>query len=335
MAPLTPDAVLDTVHLTAPMGIIAVQGYAENVSKPWGSKTGRQLVFGDLVLGGGILSFQVPAESAPEDGERVVIEGHLRTHRITQNNNDGRRGNWKVTLAGTVVGTWEPRDPAPTALPLPDRSEPLPLDQFIEEHGIETLLILATEVGQTDITNELAKARVTARPQFIRANFGDPDAFLQTLTKIQAGPTIQGLAVARGGGIGLNVIGSSREVVTALIAKGLPVYAALGHAINIELLDRYADQAFHSPTALASAIHRSIQAVSRRTRQAREIERQAAVIAEQEKRLAAGVTHAAAVEHTAKQVDAAWQARIGIWRITAIALGLVAAALLWLLIHQR
>ncbi len=335
MAPLTPEAVLETVRLVAPMGIVAVQGYAENVSKPWASKTGRSLVFGDLVLGGGVLSFQIPAEVAPEAGERVVIEGHLRAQRATQNNNDVRRGNWRTILTGTVVGTWEPRDPPPAPLPLPDRDECLPLDLFIEEHGIEKLLILTTEVGQTDITNELVKARVDARPLFLRANFGDPDAFLQTLARIQASPSVQGLAVARGGGIGLNVIGSSREVVAALMGKGLPIYAALGHAVDIELLDRYADQVFHSPTALASALQRSIQALSRRTWQGHEVNRQAALISDQQKQLTAHANHAGELERAGKQAEMAWQGRIGTLRTTVIVLSLVAAALLWMLVRQR
>lgn len=335
MAPLTPEAVLETVHLVAPMGIIAVQGYAENVSKPWTSKSGRPLVFGDLVLGGGILSFRVPAEAAPEEGDRVVIEGHLTAQRITQNNNDGRRGNWRVTLTGTVIGTWEPREPPPAPLPLPDRNESVPLDLFIEEHGIEKLLILTTEVGQTDITSELVKARVDARPQFLRANFGDPDAFVQTLARMQLSPAIQGLAVARGGGAGLDVIGSSREVVAALMGTGLPIYAALGHAVNIELLDRYADQVFHSPTALASAMQRSIQALSQRTWQAREVSRQATLISDQERQLAARAEHAGELERAGKQAHAAWQARIGTLRIIVTVLGLVAAALLWLLVRHR
>jgi hypothetical protein len=58
--------VLKTVHLVASMGVITVQGYAENVAKPWISKCGRSSVFGDLVLGNGIHSFQIPVEATPK-----------------------------------------------------------------------------------------------------------------------------------------------------------------------------------------------------------------------------------------------------------------------------
>lgn len=152
---------------------------------------------------------------------------------------------------------------------------------------------------------------------------------------MQPGPTIQGLALARGGGLGPDVIGSSRKVVAALTAKGLPIYAALGHAVNIELLDRYADQVFHSPTALASAMHRSIQAASRRTWQAREVDRQKAVISERDRQLAARDAHAGELERSAKQADVALQARIGRWRTVAVILSLVTAAMFWLLIRHR
>lgn len=333
MAPLTPEAVLETVHYVAPMGIIAVRGYVENVSKPWVSKTGRSVVFGDLVLGDSVLSFRVPAEAAPDNRDRVVIEGHLRAQPVTQNTNEGRRGNWRVTLTGTVVDTWEPREPPPAPVPLPDRDECLPLDLFIETHGIEKLLILTTEVGQTDITNELVKARVDARPIFVRANFADPNAFLEKLTGVQASAKIQGLAVARGGGIGLDVIGSSREVIGALMGKGLPIYAALGHAVNIELLDRYADQAFHSPTALASAMQRSIQALSRRNWQADEVKRQAALILNQEKQLTAHVNRTGDLERTGKQAETVWQTRINTLRFAVIILSVVGVALLWMLVR--
>ncbi len=107
-APLTPDAVVDTIRLTAPEGILRVQGIAENVSKPWSSSGGgRPMVFGELALGTAVLSFQVPDEAAPDEGEAVVIEGHLRFRPASRG--DTRRGIWKVVLVGQVVGTWTPR----------------------------------------------------------------------------------------------------------------------------------------------------------------------------------------------------------------------------------
>ena len=183
---------------------------------------------------------------APASDERVVIEGFLRASPVTRSF-EGRRGNWKIMLVGQVVGTWTPRETPPPPLPLPDRGEATPLDIFIETHGIEKLLILAIEVGQTDITNELVKARIEARSQFLRANFGNPDAFLQALSTIKQGRGIQSLAVARGGGLGLDVIGSSRDVVAALIDKGMPFYAALGHADRTRLGDRALHHGGFSP----------------------------------------------------------------------------------------
>lgn len=320
--PLTPDMVIEMVRLTAPGGVIAVQGIAESVSKPWSRDGSRPVVFGELSLGGANLSFQVPAEMAPASDERVVIEGYLRASPVTRSF-EGRRGNWKIMLVGQVVGTWTPRETPPPPSPLPDRGEATPLDIFIETHGIEKLLILATEVGQADITNELVKARIEARPQFLRANFGNPDAFLQVLSTIKQGRGIQGLAVARGGGLGLDVIGSSRDVVAALIDKGVPFYAALGHAVNIELLDRYADQAFHSPTALGSAIGRSIMAGFRRTSQARETTRQADLIASQTVRISE-------LEHAVKQKEESWQSRTTTLRNAIIVLAAVTAILVWI-----
>lgn len=282
-------------------------------------------MFGELSLGGANLSFQVPAEMAPASDERIVIEGYLRASPVTRSF-EGRRGNWKIMLVGQVEGTWTPRETPPPPSPLPDRGEATPLDIFIETHGIEKLLILATEVGQADITNELVKARIEARPQFLRVNFGNPDAFLQVFSTIKQGRGIQGLAVARGGGLGLDVIGSSRDVVAALIDKGMPFYAALGHAVNIELLDRYADQAFHSPTALGSAIVRSIMAGFRRTNQARETARQADLIASQAVRIRE-------FKQGAKRKEKHWQSRATTLRNAVIALVVLAEILAWMLLR--
>lgn len=326
-APLTPEALAETIRIASPEGIVAVQGFAESVSRPWTpGNGGRAIVFGELALGAGLLSFQVPAETAPEEGEPVVIEGHLRIRVATRNSNDGRRGNWRITLVGHVIGSWKPREQRAAARPLPPRGEPIPLDAVVEQHGVESLLILATETGQQDIVRELAEARIEARPRFIRTNFDSPEAFLQTVSALPSDHRLHGLALARGGGAGLDVIGNSREIVAALIDNRLPVYSALGHATDIVLLDRYADQVFHSPTALGSAIGRSLKAAYRRAAQAREIDQQGRQLARQQSLIRE-------IEERAQHTRQALHAKAATWRNGAISFALLAALLVWLLLR--
>jgi hypothetical protein len=88
MGVLSPEAVLETVHLVALTGIIAVRGYAENVPKPWFSKSARLSIFGDL----GLVTEPFPLKigrATLEVGDRAVIGRHLRPQRVFQNNNEG------------------------------------------------------------------------------------------------------------------------------------------------------------------------------------------------------------------------------------------------------
>jgi hypothetical protein len=88
MGVLSPETVLETVHLVAPTGIIAVRGYAENVSKPWFSKSARLSIFGDLGLVTEPFPFKI-GRATLEVGDRAVIGRHLRPQRVFQNNNEG------------------------------------------------------------------------------------------------------------------------------------------------------------------------------------------------------------------------------------------------------
>jgi hypothetical protein len=88
-APLTPEVLASTILISAPEGIVAVQGIAKGVTEPR-SYGGRVSVCGELVLGDALVSFVVPAEPAPREGQPVIIEGYLRFKLLTRSNN----GSW-------------------------------------------------------------------------------------------------------------------------------------------------------------------------------------------------------------------------------------------------
>ncbi len=81
-------------------------------------------------------------------------------------------------------------------------------------------------------------------------------------------------------------------------------------------------------------MHRSIQAIGRRTWQAREVSRLAALTSDQEKQLDARAAHVGELELAGKQANTAWQARTGTLHIIVIVLGLVAVALIWLIVRH-
>lgn len=87
-----------------------------------------------------------------------------------------------------------------------------------------------------------------------RTSLDNGEAFLQALNEVAANPEVRGIAIARGGGGGLEAIGSSAEIVRQLINLGLPFYVAIGHSRDLFLIDKYADQIFHTPSALGAGI---------------------------------------------------------------------------------
>lgn len=269
LAPLTPEVLVEVIQIDVPQGLVAVQGYALNL-RTWTPPNGRSFVFGELSLGTAVIAFRVPAEAAPDEGDSVVLEGYLKFSADAKGSANFRKGNWRIVLTGHVVGKWTPREQsAPVEAPIRD-SEQVPIEKFFESAKLNHLLILASDTAKKDILRELSAADVKGRPQFLRIKFDDPPALVKLLGTLPSDYSYGALAVARGGGEGLDVIGNSAEVVRALIAAQVPFYSAIGHASDVVVMDRYADQTFHTPTALGSRIGQSIRANYRREMEARE-----------------------------------------------------------------
>lgn len=186
------------------------------------------------------------------------MKGVLQVRPATDAEEDWRATH-VITLVGSVVGTWTPREEVEAVLKLPVRDERVPLGDFIAEHGIENLVILTTATARADITRTLSDAEVMGRPEFVEASFGSASEFLATVTSLHQRGYLAGLAIARGGGGGQELIAGSREIINALIDLQVPFYVAFGHATDVALIDRFADQAFHTPSGLAAEIARSVK----------------------------------------------------------------------------
>lgn len=259
---------VDLLKVEAPAGGCLIQGFAKDV-RPW-SNGERSYVYGRLVLGTASVRFRTQPEFAPREDEPVTINGTLRIEPANRGREDWRATH-QITLYGKVVGTWEPRPALGPPLQLPSRDERLPLDGFIADNALGRLAVLVSGTARADITRMLSDAEVSDRPTFIEANFGDAEKFLATVRSFVGRTDIAGLAIARGGGGGQELIGGSREIISALIALKRPFYAALGHATDLALIDKYADQSFHAPSGLGAAIARAIRLAARRRAQERQI----------------------------------------------------------------
>lgn len=92
-----------------------------------------------------------------------------------------------------------------------------------------------------------------------------PSRFIEDLLEVCRDPAIKVLVVTRGGGGGLAAIGDSHEVAAALLSSGRVFYTALGHDKDVLLLDKYADQAFATPSALGQSLAEAKRVVVERT----------------------------------------------------------------------
>lgn len=331
---LTPEAIAETVRILVPEGIVAVQGFAENISEPRAYGGGRPIVFGELVLGSALLAFRVPAENAPRNGEAVIVEGRLSGRLVTRSTGTAWRGDWKVTLIGQVVGNWTPRAARAPTPALPTRGARIPLGDFIGEHGIGSLTVLSSRVGHRDLAQSLASAGRAERPVFVEANFGDAGALLRTILELPTGGNMRGIALARGGGQGLDVIGGSREIVAALIGKRVPFYTALGHDTDVVLADRSADQVFHTPSELGAALARAAGKADAAAERDRRLSAQSGMIDRQKAELDRQAATLAGLRDDAVRAGEAARTRVAGLRRLLIGAGIVLALMAWLLVGR-
>lgn len=103
----------------------------------------------------------------------------------------------------------------------------------------------------------LTQAGLVERPEILRASFNDVTAVIKAAQQAVAAGC-RGVALARGGGAGLELIANSPQVTQAMIDLGVPFYSAMGHGDDIFLMDKYADQNFHTPSELGSALARAV-----------------------------------------------------------------------------
>jgi exodeoxyribonuclease VII large subunit len=130
-------------------------------------------------------------------------------------------------------------------------------DSFIKRKLFEqqpisvTILIGQSAIIDQDILHQLKDAATAFKTRFVCINFSLVNEIIRAL---QANQESDILVLARGGGENMNILDNSEIAAAALTLK--PIFlTALGHSADEPLLQKVADKALITPTALGQYFH--------------------------------------------------------------------------------
>lgn len=223
-------------------GFVRVKGIATKI-KPY-----NKFCYLTLIDRDSSISVKYDSEQIINENQPVVVEGVL----LLKPSNF--ISGLECYIDGSIVGSWQPAQIASsTAPPLPDKKRYLPLEDFISESGVENLLVVGTDTAIGDVLSHIDSETVLKLQKAV-VRVWKKEIFLSDLSDVateQAGA----LALVRGGDDRTMGVWDDPEVVAELIKLDRPFYTALGHSHSSTVADRYADGAFHTPTALGLAIN--------------------------------------------------------------------------------
>lgn len=266
---ITPEMLASTIKVTGQDGVFLIKGVARRI-RTWPASGRAKWVYGVLDLNDVSIKFRTHPSSAPSEGELVVLSATLDIRAARAAERNTWTGAYEVQLLAEKVGTWSQAEADRPALQLAPRPDRFPLESFLELHDVSTLAVLVSGKAEADLLQALTEAGIARRPRIIRVRFDDEGAVIAAIRQAAA-DGVHGLALARGGGAGLELIADSPRVVAALTAVGLPFYSAQGHGDDVFLIDKYADESFATPSVLGLAIARAEAKVAGRRRERGEI----------------------------------------------------------------
>lgn len=247
---LTPQALAGLLKISVPEGAVTVKGIATEV-RPWPNDGKVLRIYGRLALGGASVRFELHPHVKIKDNMPVILHGALRIKQ-----SDAYKATHELSLVGDVVGRWLPHEPAidTPSTPLVRTRPRIPLEVVVRAHSLASMGFMVTQTGWQDLCQAALSVPAVANCRSVLTNFMQPELFLADLRALCEDPSIQIVAVVRGGGVGLEVIGDSRAVAEALLSCGRPFYTALGHDADVMLLDKHADQLFSTPSMMGQAL---------------------------------------------------------------------------------
>lgn len=260
---LTPEILSATVQVVGQAGVFLIKGFARDV-RAWPATGAPRHVYGTLQLGAASIRFKADPLNAPQEGEAVILSACLEIKPPKAAGRDRWNGTFEVTLIGEKAGTWSPGGADRQVVQLTARADRLPLEDFLDTYLPDRLTILVSGKAEADIQQAFTEAGLVQRPRIVRARFDDEAAMVEAARQAVADGA-EAVALARGGGAGLELTANSPRLTEALIGLGRPFYSAQGHGDDVFLIDKHADDCFATPSVLGLAIARGVvRANSRR-----------------------------------------------------------------------
>lgn len=266
---LTPEILASTLQVAGQPGVFLIKGFTRGV-KAWPAQGQVKKVYGTLQLGDHRIDFRTEPHNAPVEGEPVILSASLKIQPAKASDRDRWTGSYGLQLLAEKVGVWSPETAAREAVRLDARPELVPLSAFLDRHTAPALTILVSGKAEFDIQEALTEAGAQQRPRIVLAAFDSEAAVIESARQAVADGA-KAVALARGGGAGLELVANSPKVAAALIALGVPFYSAQGHGDDIFLLDKHADECFATPSVLGLAVAREEAEATRRRRERAEL----------------------------------------------------------------
>ncbi len=249
------DSLMEKLAVTASIkiwktidNIVYVQGIVGKV------KIYRNIVYFDLKGSSTTISVKCALELSPIEGEYIIVEGLpiFKPSRFMT--------GLEIQIEGKPVANWEPRfidgDASDINLQKPMFMK---LNDCLAKNGINNFHLLGTETAIRDVVSQLPDDfSDLIQKSIIRVS--EKSSMLADLQSVlyESCP----FAIVRGGDDASLEVWNDPAVVKALLDYEAPFYVALGHTHCITLTTQYADESFHTPTALGSALNSTIQQIA-------------------------------------------------------------------------
>lgn len=261
---LTPDNLLAQLRIESPREVVTVKGIVERLTPYSRDKENAKWVYGVLRGIDATMSFRCPASNTPtQEGEAVVLTGNLvvRPNRHQE--------GLDVVLYGEPTGTWTPAfNQTANIVRLEKKQTRLSLNTFLRNHGLDSLRILATTRGTSDLLAAASKHDIDLNRIVRKCRFDKKELLLDTLRETANDTAVKGVAFVRGGSEDATLrMWNDAAFLAEIIDTGLPFYTAIGHSDILLLADKYCDESFTTPTAIGDGLAQAMLQLEKETRQ--------------------------------------------------------------------
>lgn len=243
--PLDPTELLLALQLTGSKGRRTVTARVADVRR------GKHYDFITLHGEKHTLNCRVPKDLTPPLDSDVVVSGTLTVKLPEVKSIPG----FEVLLVADEVTVHREKQ----TIKLERHTAKTSLENFLKKNALQALLVIATgQVGYPDLQREFSKvSRRTIKKHLV--NMQNMDAIVEA---VQWAKTrgYKAVLFAKGGGDRAGMlIWDNPELIERLLAEGITLYTALGHAKDRFLIDEVADESFATPTAAGAALGRAVR----------------------------------------------------------------------------